>query len=306
LPPLQATASQKFMEHSYIEEHNIADCYLLGKLSDEERIRFEEHCENCMQCSDQLEAIDGLRTGLRIVAGEEVWRPRASLKAGASARGPRLSRASQVALLAGAILLIALPMGLLTLEWSRYRRDLAQVTQNVAEWRRKYEEREQAVRDLMKEMQARDQQLSEQRDRFAAQSEGKREGRSRPANGMEKASASQAVAPVFALRAMRSEGPDLPRPAHQITLPTPPKQIVLLLELGPDTDFQSYRVAISAANGRSIWRESQLTPSSKDAIALSFNSSLFKSGNYLLTLEGLDTQGRYVLIARHTFGVVTR
>lgn len=294
------------MEHSYIEEHNIADCYLLGKLSAEERIRFEEHCENCMQCSDQLEAIDGLRTGLRIVAGEEVWRPRARLKTGALARGPRLSRASRVALLAGAILLIALPMGLLILEWSRYRRDLAQVTQSVAEWRRKYEEREQAARDLMKEMQARDQQLSAQRDRFAAQSEGKREDRSRPANGMEKASARQAVAPVFALRAMRSEGPDLPRPANQITLPTPPKLIVLLLELGPDTDFQSYRVAISAANGRSIWRESQLTPSSKDTVALSLNSSLFKSGDYLLTLEGLDTQGRYVLIARHTFGVITR
>src|SRR5689334_13264708 len=101
------------MEHPYIEEHNIADCYLLGKLSAEERIQFEEHCENCMQCSNNLEAIDGLRTGLRIVAGEEVWRPRARVKAGPSARVAQLSRASQVALLVGAILLIALPMGLL-------------------------------------------------------------------------------------------------------------------------------------------------------------------------------------------------
>jgi hypothetical protein len=306
LPPLQAAASQKFMEHSYIEEHNIADCYLLGKLSAEERIRFEEHCENCMQCSDQLEAIDGLRTGLRIVAGEEVWRPRASLKAGASARGPRLSRASRVALLAGAILLIALPMGLLILEWIYSRRDLIQMTLSVAEWRRKYEEREQAARDLMKEMQARDQQLSEQRGRIAAQSEGKREHRSRPANGMKNVDARQAVAPVFALRAMRSEGPDLPLPANRITLPSTPKQIVLLLEVGPDTDFQSYRVAISAADGRSILRESQLTPSAKDTLALGLNSSLFKSGDYLLTLEGLTTQGRYVLIARHTFHVITR
>jgi hypothetical protein len=294
------------MEHSYIEEHNIVDCYLLGKLSAEERTRFEDHYENCMQCSDQLEAIDGLRTGLRIVAGEEIWRPRARVKAGALARVVQLSRASQVALLIGAILLIALPMGLLILEWSRSRRDLAQITLSVTEWRRKYEEREQVARDLMKEMQARDQQLSAQRDRFAAQSEGKREHRSRPANGLEKAATNQVAVPVFALHAMRSDGPDLPRPAHQITLPSPPKQIVLLLELGPDTDFQSYRVAISAANGRSIWRESQLTPSSKDIIALGFNSRLFKSGDYLLTLEGLATQGRYVLIARHTFHVITR
>jgi hypothetical protein len=294
------------MEHSYVEEHNIADCYLLGKLSAEDQIRFEEHCENCIECSDQLDVIDGLRTGLRIVAGEEIWRPRARVKAGALAMVLRLSRASQVALLVGAILLIALPMGLLILEWGRYRRDLAQVTLSVAEWQRKYEEKEQAARDLIKEMQARDQQLSAQRDRFAAQSEGKREGRLRPANGMEKAAAHQVAVPVFALHAMRSDGPDLPRPAHQITLPSPPKQIVLLLELGSDTDFQSYRVAISAANGRSICRESQLTPSSKDTIALGFNSSLFKSGDYLLTLEGLTAQGRYVLIARHTFRVVTR
>jgi Putative zinc-finger len=294
------------MEHTYVEEHNIADCYLLGKLSAEERIRFEEHFENCMQCSKQLEAIDGLRTGLRIVAGEEVWRPRALVKAGALAWAAQLSRARQAALLVSAILLIALPMGLLILEWSRSRRDLAQTKLIVAEWRRKYEEREQAARDLMKEMQGRDQQLSAQRDRFATQSAGKREHRSRPANGMEKAAAHQAVVPVFALRAMRSDDPDLPRPAHQITLPSSLKQIVLLLELGPDTDFQSYRVAISAANGRSIWRESQLTPTSKDTLALGLNSRLFKSSDYLLTLEGLTTQARYVLIARHTFRVITR
>jgi hypothetical protein len=303
---LQAAAGYKFMEHSYVEEHNIADCYLLGKLSAEEQIQFEEHCENCIECSDQLEAIDGLCTGLRIVAGEEIWRPRARVKPGAFATVLRLSRASQVALLVGAILLIALPMGLLILEWSRSRRDLAQVTLSVAEWQRKYEEKEQAARDLIKEMQTRDQQLSAQRGRFAAQSESKREGRLRPANGMEKAAARQVTVPVFALRATRSDGQDLPRPARQITLPSPPRQIVLLLELGPDTDFQSYRVAISAPDGRSIWRESQLAPSSKDTIALGFNSGLFKSGDYLLTLEGLTTQGRYVLIARHTFDVINR
>jgi hypothetical protein len=294
------------MEHSYIEGHNIADCYLLGKLSAEDRTRFEDHCQNCTQCSDRLEAIDGLRAGLRIVAGEEVWRPRAGVKAGASARIPRLGRASQVALLVGAILLIALPMGLLFLEWNRSRRDLAQITLSVTEWRRKYEERDQAARDLMKEVQARDQQLSTQRGRFAAQSEGKREHRSGPANGVGKAAAKQAVAPVFALRAMRSDGADLPRPAHRITLPSQPKLIVLLLELGPDTDFQFYRVAISASNGESIWRGSQLTPSSKDTLALSLNSGLFKSGNYLITLEGFTSQERHVLIARHAFRVITR
>jgi hypothetical protein len=294
------------MEHSYVEEQNIADCYLLGKLSAEERLRFEEHCEICMQCSEQLEAIDGLRTGLRIVAGEEVWRPRAHVKNGVFARIVRLNRANQTALLVGAILLIVLPVGLLILDWSRSRRDLAQITLSVAELRRKYEEREQAARDLMKEAQARDQQLSAQMDRGATQSEGAREDRLRLSDGTEKAAARQAAVPVFALRATRSDGLDSPRLTNRITLSSAPELIVLLLELGPDTDFRSYRVAISAANGRSIWRKSQLTPSSNDTLALGFNSGLFKPGDYLLTLEGLTTQGRYVLIARHSFLVITQ
>ena len=294
------------MEHSYIEEHNIADRYLLGHLSVEERARFEEHFENCMQCSNRLEAIDGLSTGLRIVAGEEVWRLRAHVEAGMLARIVRLSRASQTALLAGAMLLITLPTGALILEWSHTRRDRAQMTLSVAEWQRKYEERDQAARDLMeeiKEMQARDRQPPAQPDRLAAKSEGKREDRSRPAGETKKAAFHQSVVPVFALSIMRSDGPDLSHPADQIRLSPLSKLMVLLLELGTDTDFQSYRAAISATDGRSVWRESQLKPSSKDALALSLDSSLFKSGDYLVTLEGFSAQKRYVLIARYTFRV---
>jgi len=58
------------MEHSYIEEHNIADRYLLGKLSDEERMRFEEHFADCLQCRDLLETTDDFRTGLRTVIAD--------------------------------------------------------------------------------------------------------------------------------------------------------------------------------------------------------------------------------------------
>jgi anti-sigma factor RsiW len=58
------------MEHSYIEEHNIVDRYLLGKLSVEERVRFEEHLADCMQCLDHVETSDDFRTVLRVVVVE--------------------------------------------------------------------------------------------------------------------------------------------------------------------------------------------------------------------------------------------
>jgi hypothetical protein len=284
------------MEHSYIEEHNIADLYLLGKLSSQERMRFEEHCENCLECLNRLETINGLRRGLRVVAGEEVWWSRAYIRAGLLAWLVRLGRASQAVLLACVILLIALPMGWLILELSRARRDLAQTGQIVAEWRRKYEESEQAARDLKKEAQAQDQP--------AARPEIERGDRLRPPE--EKVATSKAVVPVFALGIMRNGDPELSQSVNRIRLSPTSQSIILLLELGPEPRFQSYRVAISTADGRNIWRESNLKPISDNALALGFNSSLFKPGNYLLTLEGLTMQERYVLTARYTFAMHTR
>jgi hypothetical protein len=283
------------MEHPYIEEYNIADRYLSGKLSAQERMRFEGHIKNCTQCLDQLGMIDGLRMGLRAVTVKEVWRSRTYIEGGLLARIMRLSRARQKALLAGVILLIALPMGLAILEWSRAQHTLARETQAVAEWRLKYEESVRATRDLMKEMQTRNQ--------LTTQPKSEREDSSRLQGKLEKVRPSQAVVPVFALGVTRDGAPE---PVNQITLSPTSKLIVLLLELVPDPDLQSYQAAISTADGRNIWRKDELKPSSNDALALSFNSSLFKPGNYLLTLEGLTTQKRHVLIAKYIFDVSTR
>jgi hypothetical protein len=282
------------MEHSYIEEHNIAECYLLDKLSAQERKRFKEHLKNCVQCVNLLEVIGGLRAGLQIVAAEEVCRRRAYVGAGLLAWIARLSRARQAVLLAGVILLTALPI----LEWSRARRELVRTTQTAADWRRKYEEREQAVQNLTKEMQARDQP--------AARPENERGDRLRSSNEAKNIKPPQVVVPVFALNVTRIGDPDLTQPANRIKLSPTSKMIILLLELEPDPGLLSYRAAISTADGRNIWRESNLRAISDDAIALSFNSSLFKSGKYLLTLEGLTTKNRYVLIAQYTFGVLTQ
>jgi Putative zinc-finger len=291
---LHSDSCNKPMEHSYIEEHNIAERYLLDKLSAQERMRFEEHLKNCVQCVNLLEVIGGLRMGLQIVAAKEIGRRRAYVEAGLLAWIARLSRAKQAVLLAGVILLIALPI----LEWSRARRELVRATQTAAEWQRRYEEREQAAHNLTKEMQARDQ--------LAARPESERRDRPRLPNEAKNVTPPQVVVPVFALSVTRSGVPDLTQPVNQIKLSPTSKLIILLLESEPDPGLRYYRAAISTADGRNIWRESNLSAISNDALALSFNSSLFKPGNYLLTLEGFTTQNRYVLIAQYTFGVLTR
>jgi hypothetical protein len=297
------------MEHSYIEDHHIADRYLSGKLSIKERMRFEEHFVDCAECLDRLQTIDDFCAGLRTVAAEEATRLRAHLsvgQAGVLARVALLVRRRQGPLLAVAILLIALPMALLIPEWRSARRELVQARQESSEWRRKYEESERAARDLAKEMQTRERESSLRLERLGAQFEHMRKSPDSAPRPPHKAAERRSETPVFALSVVRGSGADPSQPVNRITLPPQSKSIILLLELEPDPDLHSYRVAISTADGRSVWTKDGLRPKSNNALALSFNSSLFKPGDYLLTLEGINAQEGRTPVATYTFRALTQ
>ncbi|HKX32255.1 MAG TPA: hypothetical protein VJ302_31500 [Blastocatellia bacterium] len=294
------------MEHSYIEENQIADRYLSGKLPAEERSRFEEHFVDCSQCLDRLETTADLRTGLRTVAAEEALRARTQLQiaqVGLVARLVRLSRARQAGLLAALLFLIAVPPVLLYREWSRASHDLAQINQVFSERQRQSEERERAAVSQMKELQAREQESAAARDQLAAQLERERGAQSRPGEKVDPAEDLQATVPVFALNVVRSAASDQSQPVDRITIPSSSKSVILLLELDPDPDLLSYRGTLSTAEGRSLWSNQDLKPGSRGTLALNFNSSLFKPGNYLLALEGVTAQRRYVPVAKYTFRV---
>jgi len=292
------------MKHSYIEDHQIADRYLSGKLSIKERMRFEEHFVDCAECLERLRTIDDFCAGLRTVAAEEATLLRAHLsvgQAGLLARIALFVRRRQGPLLAVAILLIALPMALLIPEWRSARRELAQARQESSEWRRKYEESELAARDMAKEMQTRERESSPRLERLAAQFGRMRKSSDSPPRPSHKAAERQSETPVFALSFVRGGGADPSQPVNRITLPPQSKSIILLLELEPDPDLHSYRVAISTTDGRSVWTKDGLRPKSNNALALSFNSSLFKPGDYLLTLEGINAQEGRTPVAAYTF-----
>jgi hypothetical protein len=272
------------MEHSYIDEHDIADRYLSGKLSAEDRMRYEEHFIDCTLCLDRLEDAGDLRDGLRIIASENV-----AAIAGVTglARFARLIRARRTALLACLIIAIALPASLLILDLRSMRRELAQAKQTSIELQRKYDEGEKTARERLNEL--------------SAQLEREREARSRLASAANESADSMASVPVFALSFARGGSNDSSQPVNRIAFPAASKSIILLLELDPNPEIQSYRAILSTADGRSIWRSSLLKPEIADALAFSISTSLLKPDNYLLTLEGRSVQGRYRSLAKYTF-----
>lgn len=268
------------MEHSYIEDHHIADHYQSGKLSAEERILFEEHFVDCPECLEKLRTISDFCAGLRMVAAEEVARSRISFligRAGLWARYSRFFRRQQALLLAILILLITLPLVFLMPEWRR------------------------APRDPAKQMQAREPQRSPQLDQLPTPLPPGQQTPDSSTPPSRRAAASKTSMPVFALSAVRGGSIDPSQPTNRIKLPPTAKSVILLLELDSDPDLQSYRATLSTAAGQQIWSRENLPPSSKGKLGLSIDFGLLKPGNYLLAVEGRTDQEGYALIAKYSF-----
>src|SRR5262249_4679337 len=153
---------------------------------------------------------------------------------------------------------------------------LAQAGEAVSAWQHRYEEQAQKVRDLTEEMRAREGQFSAPHAQLAAQLEREREARRRLEDQVSSGGGHRALVSIFALSVERSRRPDLSKPINRIAFSRWSKSIVLWLELGTDSDLLSYRATLSTVEGQSLWTESGLKPNSQDALALGFNSGLFK------------------------------
>jgi hypothetical protein len=118
VPSAAHRAEGPAMDHPFIDDHQVIERFVLGRLSDSELSAFEQHFLGCPACLDQLEAVERLHSGVKGVAAEEV-----------AARLGLLSllHRSRPSWLTGALvaLLALLPAGLLWRSNERITRELA-------------------------------------------------------------------------------------------------------------------------------------------------------------------------------------
>ncbi len=101
------------MNHQDIEQNQVVDRYLMGKLPPAETTAFEEHYLHCQDCLDQLELTEKLWRGLKREAARDAERALASRQLGILAWLARHSRRRQLSLVVAALLVVAvLPVGL--------------------------------------------------------------------------------------------------------------------------------------------------------------------------------------------------
>src|SRR5688500_16267804 len=112
------------MDHRRIEEQNVAELYVTGRLSPEDEETFESHLLECSECRESVGWADDLRTSIRAVAAEDA--ARASVQLGFLAWVSRRTRTARAGLLMAALLAVAALPAWLQADRSRLARELSE------------------------------------------------------------------------------------------------------------------------------------------------------------------------------------
>ena len=260
------------MEDVHLDESDIAERYVTGRLSAEERAGFEAHFVDCARCLDRIEAAEGLRDAL----ARSTPRKRPLLF-----RIPPRSRppAFAMALAASIVVLLGVPVTLSLRAASRAERAMeaersaaAQAAQRLGDLELKLGGAQAALRQEQEARSALETQLA---------------GERRP----------QLQVPVFALIATRGEE------LETLRLPTRPQWILFSLERESPPRFSQYRVTLLSSDRRQLW-QGEVEPSSREQLAIGLHSSLLPPGAYLLQLEGIGRAGSLTRVAQHAFRAV--
>ena len=246
------------MTHDEIAAQNIAERYLMGKLSADESAGFEEHYVDCPVCLDCLEATERFRAALKPLAGQ--------------AAGPATFQARPEAwprsawLVAAALVLAAGLSFLLLIRDAATRRELEQTRIASLDWQRLYENERTASRT--------------------------------PAGPV--------VGSTFSLSMTRGRESDASDPVNPVTVPSEPHWVVLSLEGELEPGLQSLRASLKDAAGKEVWQQSGLRAAPHATLSVILPSGILHSGDYILTLEGASSGGRYLTAGRYRFRVATR
>jgi hypothetical protein len=246
------------MDHSYVEEHQIADRYVMGTLPAEEAERFENHYLSCPECLDSLELAESVQRGFKRMAGQDVAKVAAVQQLAVVAWLARLGRMRQLGVLLAALLVVAVLPSSLAL------RSATQLAQNRSTLEQ--ERQRSAAAGNLKEELARE-----------------RETRAHAEGQLAQASQPRANDRIVSLGVERGMGFES-SPTQRVHLPKDGGWIVL--EAPVDSPFQkSYRAVLRDGQGKEVWHGGELQRSERDTLTFSLPPTLLPPGDYSVTIE---------------------
>jgi hypothetical protein len=281
------------MDHRRIEEQNVAELYVTGRLSPEDEETFESHLLECSECRESVGWADDLRTSIRAVAAEDA--ARASVQLGALAWLSRRTRTARAGLLMAALLAVAALPAWLQADRSRLARELTEArseAQTVAE-RPAAPAPAPAAPEAVPATPGSSEleKLAEENRVLAEQLRASREQLAR-------IDEPQINTPIVPLGVVRGESD------ATVELGPSPGPILLSLEL-PQVEHDTYRVTLLDSRNKTVWQKDGLEPTASETLTILFPSERLKAGtSYRFRLEGMEPGGRAVDVGDIPFRAV--
>lgn len=292
------------MDHKYIDEFELVDRYMMGSLPVDESERFEEHFVNCARCVDQMEATRDLIQGLRLVASHQPGQVERRLS------GPTWYSRHVVSrrwfALASAFLLLVALVGAIAINRIRLARSEADLAKSVSsEWEHRYEEERQSASLVDKKLQETERELGAEINRLRAEVDNKRtQEHSDIASQYVASEQPQINVPIIELQTARGGEPRSDS-TKELNLSSSPSRFVISLPLEGAGGYKDYRLTI-LSHGREIWKRRGLKRNQYNSLTASFNSTFFRNGDYVLTVEGIAGDGRASVVGQHFLHVLKR
>lgn len=295
------------MDHRYINEFDLVERYLMGRLAPEETTEFEAHFVDCRECVGQLKTTKALVDGLRIVASEQVPESRGYESRGMFSWLRHTSSRKSLALAAGVLLLVALVGAVVVSNQIRRSRvEAAQAKIASAEWEHRYEEERES--SSLAEMRHQDSerdlktQIAQLRAELENEHKQNTETTTEDPGALKKPQINLAI---FVLTSTRSSEPSTGA-LNELILPRSPANFVISVPLEGQGSYKAYGMSILGDHRRPIWKQSGLQPDRYNSLSVGFNSTFFRDGDYLLRVEGVAGDGRTSVVGEYSFRVLKK
>ena len=288
------------MNHNYIEQFDIVDRYLMGRLATEESEQFEEHFIDCPQCIDRLKTAKNFIQDLRIVAaqwGSEIdIYPQKRLPALFASRN-----SMRYVALAAACLLIIVSTGvfLAVNRIQRLQSEVNEANQASAQWEKRYEEGQQTASASDKESQKTQQQLIGQINELKTELQNER--KQRVASEETKIEKNPLV---YFLDPPSRDAQNPDSSVKEIPLPQKPAMITLLVFLEVKLDYKDYRVKVLKDQKHLVLDDHGFKPNQDNYLRVKVHSRLTPVGDYTLIAYGINEEGESTPISNYPFRIV--
>jgi hypothetical protein len=288
------------MDHQQIDQLDLIDRYVMGKLLADESVSFEEHFVDCPQCIARLQTTKNFLHDFRLLAAEQA----AQSEPRREPAGWRLFLSTPfgrpVALAAACLLIAALAGAVCVIYYARGLQAAASRAQSVAEqWEGRYEDERQRAATADQKRQEAESQQDEQRRALEATLKDEEARHAEEAAGVSRRLPSGGDLPIFGLTSLRGGGPNAAEAVTRIAMPRS-ALFGLFIGLEGERPYKEYRGTVFDDRRRPVW-SGRLTRGQSDTLAVWLNPVAFRPGYHTLIVEGVNKAGGAEVVGNYPF-----